>query len=176
MKKITVYKLKRSVEDIDSALDEKYKGHSLQITIDDLPEDTEAYAVFRSVGGAPKTQDSFPWLSFINSGLQADQKFAFQATNKFPSAMIVLKFAAEDERNDYYALAFGLAGNSFLDKDKIVRDFGIKVAMNICDPNALKRVRTNVHESISTQTERQTSAGAELTALVSMGNASFCNP
>ena len=161
------------MEDIDSALDEKYQGQSRQITVDGLPEDTEAYTVFRPVGGAEKTQDSFPWLSFINSGLPVDQRFVFQARNKFPSAMIIMKFAAEHGQDNFYALAFGLAGNSFLDKEKIVRDFGIKVAMNICDPNALKRVRTNVHESISTQTERQTSAGAELTAFGINGEREF---
>lgn len=173
MKKITVYKLKPDVSDIDSALDKKYQGNSRQVMVDELPEHTEAYAVFRPVGGKEKTQNDFPWLSFINSGLPIDQRFFFQATNKFPSAMIIMKFSTEPGKDNYYALAFGLAGNSFLDKEKIIRDFGIKVAMNICDPKALKRVRTNVHESISTQTERQTSAGAELTAFGINGEREF---
>ncbi|CCQ74230.1 Conserved protein of unknown function [Magnetospira sp. QH-2] len=49
-----------------------------------------------------------------------------------------------------------------MDRDKIIRDFGILAAMNICDENGLKRIQTSVHEAISTQTEKQASAGARL--------------
>lgn len=173
MKKITVYKLKASVNDADSALNEKYRGTSRPITIDGLPEGVSAFAIFRQMGGATKTQDNFPWLAFINTGLEVGQKFEFRANNHFPSGAIILEIVTADQPNSYYAIAFGLAGNSFLEKEKIVRDFGIKVAMNICDPKALKRVRTKVHESISTQTERQTSAGTELTAFGVNGEREF---
>jgi len=72
---------------------------------------------------------------------------------------IIGKDGAEDV---FYAAAFGQHGDVYLDKDKIVYDFGIKVGMNICDTENIRRIQTAAHEAISRQTERQASAGASL--------------
>jgi uncharacterized protein (TIGR04141 family) len=60
----------------------------------------------------------------------------------------------------FYALTFGLGAEGLLKSDAIVRDFGLRVAMNICDKDRLKRVRTSIHEAISTQSEKQISIGS----------------
>ena len=47
-----------------------------------------------------------------------------------------------------------------MNSDAVLGDFGIKVAMNICDQHALKRVQYSIHEAVSTRAEKQISVGS----------------
>ena len=106
-----------------------------------------------------KNQDTIPWLRFLNQ--QLDEKIQFSSKNSFPSCCMAFRFDI-DNKKEFFALTFGLGGNAILNKDKIVHDFGIKVAMNISDINSLNRIQTSIHEKITTQTEKQISIGASL--------------
>ncbi len=120
----------------------------------------EAYIKYAVGGGAEKTESQVPWIAFLNSAF-SETKYRYSAFNKFPRAILAIKIKVE---NTYicYVATFGQHGDSYLDKNHITRDFGIKVGMNICDIDDLRKIQTTVHESISQQTERQASTGANL--------------
>lgn len=119
----------------------------------------EIRAAFKSQPGKPKNENDIPWLAFLNSGMPTAEKFKFQSRNSHPSAVVAVKVERAGEIK-CFALTFGLGGETFLHQEALLRDFGIRVAMNICDEEKLKRVRTSIHEAISTQAERQISAGS----------------
>lgn len=108
-----------------------------------------------------KQGDKIPWIRFINSGVADTDIFNFAGYSAFPQGLILLKLK-ENNHDHYFAITFGLAGESLINKDKIVHDFGIKVAMNICDPDNLKNISSSEHENITKQHERQLSIGASL--------------
>ena len=169
IEKINVYKLKGTITDYAEFVKTKDgKKTDLpgleQLTlpqIDGFDGVVEAKAAYKETGGKQKTDADIPWLAFINKGNPGGAKFNFKWTNKAPSAILVVKIIAGGETS-FFALTFGLAGDSFLDHEKIVHDFGIKVAMNICAENQLKRIQTSIHEAVSTQTERQISSNSSL--------------
>lgn len=133
---------------------------SIPITKDhEAAYEIEVIAAFKEFKSAEKTQANIPWLVFLNDGLPAASRFSFKAANLFPSAIVGIKFT-ENGIDSYYAIAFGLAGDSHIDPDYIVRDFGIRVAMNICDEEKLKRIQSTRHAEVSTQSERQLSVGS----------------
>lgn len=125
-------------------------------------DEFEGYIKYDPAGGGQKTEEQIPWLRFLNSGFE-DKQFTYEAFNKYPRAIMALRVIDKDRAEDvFYAATFGQHGDSYLDKEKIVYDFGIKVGMNICDTEKLRRVQTAAHEAISRQTERQASTGASL--------------
>lgn len=171
IEKITVYKLKKSVKhcsDFVKTQDSKKEAlpqlQELEIDdVDGFEGKFRAWAAYKITGGKNKTDADIPWLSFINTAKPGGSKFAFSGVNTSPSAIVVIEISLGESVN-FYALTFGLGGDSFLDHDKIIPDFGIKVGMNICAENALKRIQTSMHEAISTQTERQISTQSSLSS------------
>lgn len=157
IKRITLYKIKPNIDFVDYL-----KGELA--TYDHIINDMggyEGYIKFVRAGGKAKTEEEVPWLRFLNSGFPA-KKYEFIATNLFPRAIMALKFSVDGQGDRHYVATFGQHADSMLDRSCIVYDFGIKVGMNICDTERLRRVQTTGHESISTQTERQASVGANL--------------
>jgi uncharacterized protein (TIGR04141 family) len=155
-KKVTLYKIKAGVE-----FSEFLKGDLATYDRFESEDNFDGYIKFENAGGGEKTEDAIPWLKFLNSGF-AEKKYRFSAHNRFPRAIMALRIKQDGSDDSHYVAAFGQHGDSFLDKDQIVYDFGIKVGMNICHDEGLKRVQTTAHESISRQTERQASTGASL--------------
>jgi uncharacterized protein (TIGR04141 family) len=122
----------------------------------------EGVIKYSEVGGKRKTQRDYPWMSMVN-GLSNDINFKFSTTNKTPSAVVGIKITKQSNREvSFFILTFGMHTSRFINIDKLVNDFGIKVAMNICDPNKLRKVNTTTHSSTSTLTDRQASRGASL--------------
>ena len=157
IKRITLYKIKPG-KDFEDFL----RGDLASYDHIEGGGEFEGYIKYLNSGGAEKTDEKIPWINFLNSGF-SEKKYAFQAYNRFPRALMALKIVLPNGADPaYYAAAFGQHGDSFLDKEKIVYDFGIKVGMNICDVDKLKRIQTSAHEAISRQTERQASSGASL--------------
>jgi uncharacterized protein (TIGR04141 family) len=157
IKRVTLYKTKPG-----NGFADYLKGDLA--TYDHVVDDDhgfEGYIKFVKAGGKAKTEDEVPWLRFLNSGFPA-KKYELIATNIFPRAIMAIKFAVEGKGDRHYVATFGQHADSMLDRNRIVYDFGIKVGMNICDTERLRRVQTTGHESISTQTERQASVGANL--------------
>jgi len=130
--------------------------------LDDFEGEAEVAAAYRPLTANKKTEHDIPWLAFLNAGIETSQRFRFDWQNSFPSAVAAVRIRREG-KDTFYALTFGLGAEAFIDNDLVVRDFGIKVAMNIADPEKLKRVRTSIHEAISTQAERQISVGSRFT-------------
>lgn len=158
IKKITLFKIKPSLDFTDylkGNLDnyDKVGGGEKHF---------EGYIKYVNAGGSEKTEDEIPWLRFLNSGFEAS-KYEFKARNHYPRALMALRFKVDEEFRHYVA-AFGQHGDSFLDKSRIVHDFGIRVGMNICDTGRLRRIQTSVHEAVSQQTERQASTGTNFRA------------
>ena len=180
IKKINVYKIKNNVKDFsDFIKTQDSKKNTLpelkNLTLPLMAGFTGtaiAKAAFKPTGGNEKTDNNIPWLSFINQAKPGGGKFDFSWTNKFPSAVVAIKITV-DGVSSFYALTFGMAGDSFLDHDMVVHDFGIKVAMNICDENKLKRVQTSAHEAVSTQTERQISSNSDFSTFNINGEKEF---
>lgn len=167
LEKVTVFKIRDAINSFDGFVRaEDSKGRALPaLSPLTLPEDidfegeVEISAAFKAQQGAQKNEDDIPWLSFLNEGRPADQRFQFQSRNTFPCALVAVKITQGGNTN-FYALTFGLGGEGLLKSDTIVRDFGLRVAMNICDKDRLKRVQTSIHEAISTQAEKQISIGS----------------
>jgi uncharacterized protein (TIGR04141 family) len=157
MKRVTLFRIKdgRSFEDF-------LKGSLATYTHIEQNDEFEGYIKYDPAGGGQKTEEQIPWLRFLNSGF-AEKKYTYEAFNKYPRALMALRVIGKDAVDDvFYAAAFGQHGDSYLDKEQIVYDFGIKVGMNICDAEKLRRIQTAAHEAISRQTERQASTGASL--------------
>ncbi len=180
IEKINVYKLKSTITEFAQFIKTKdgKKADLPELKELTLPQIAgfdgvaEARAAYKETGGKKKTDANIPWLAFINKGQPGGAKFDFEWTNKSPSAILVIKIVVAGETS-FYALTFGLAGDSFLDHEKIVHDFGIKVAMNICSESRLKRIQTSIHEAVSTQTERQISTNSSLSTFNINGEKEF---
>jgi uncharacterized protein (TIGR04141 family) len=167
LEKVTVFKIIETVASFaDFIRTEDGKGRALPpLEPLSLPEDldfdgeVEAAATFKTHMGPPKSAADIPWLAFLNEGRPADGKFPFNSRNKFPCAVVALKIT-QGAATNFYVLTFGLGGEGFLKSDTVVKDFGLRVAMNICDKDRLRRVQTSIHEAISTQSEKQISVGS----------------
>ncbi|SBW15449.1 hypothetical protein BR10RB9215_C20110 [Brucella sp. 10RB9215] len=155
IKRITLFKIKQDTN-FDDYLKGDIAGYDRVIG-----EGFEAYIRFDIGGGAEKSEEQVPWLRFLNSGFE-EKQYKFKAINRFPRAIMAVRFTVNETDVRHYVATFGQHADSFLDKSLIVHDFGIRVGMNICDTDRLRRVQTMVHESISRQTERQASIGANL--------------
>lgn len=157
--KITIFKIKDTATGIRDFL--KVEGDLKQIPL--APRiggaAVSAWAHVKIQTAVLKTHENVPWLSFLNEGLSDNEYFRFEARNSFPAGVVALQFVADNDIR-FYALTFGLGGENLIDYEYVVRDFGLQVAMNICDPNNLKRIQTSMHEAVSTQSERQISAGS----------------
>jgi uncharacterized protein (TIGR04141 family) len=159
IKKVTLYKIKPGL-DFDGYL----KGNlSTFDAIENVGDGYSGYIKYLNAVGAEKTEDAVPWLRFLNSGFDP-KRYKFVARNRFPRAIMALRVALVGREPVHYVATFGQHGDAFFDKSRIVHDFGIKVGMNICDIEKLRRIQTSAHEAISRQTERQTSTAASLRA------------
>ncbi|HHX8296475.1 TPA: DUF6119 family protein, partial [Vibrio diabolicus] len=158
--KMTVFRAKPSVKSFAAIFD---------ISTEPLPRFTyqsngyevEGIVKYADVGGTSKTEADYPWMVMLNN-LSEDLNLKFSNTNKSPSAVLCLKITRDVDDILFYILTFGMHTSRFINSDKLVNDFGIKVAMNICDHNNLKKVNTTTHSSVSTLTDRQASKGSNL--------------
>ncbi len=160
LEKMTIFKAKPSVNSFSAIFD---------ISTEPLPRFTyqsngyevEGIVKYADVGGKSKTENDYPWMVMLNN-LSEDLNLEFSNTNKSPSAILCLKITRDVDDILFYILTFGMHTSRFINSDKLVNDFGIKVAMNICDQNNLRKVNTTTHSSVSTLTDRQASKGTNL--------------
>lgn len=90
------------------------------------------------------------WLDFVNENLSKKDIITFKARNK--NANGVLLVGIEDR---IFAATFGRSAGSFLDRDALESDFGIKTAMNMCGNEEIRQTRTQSHAITPTQIDRQ---------------------
>lgn len=160
LEKITIYKAKDSAKSFSFIFD---------LTTETLPRtkykykdfDIEFIIKYSEVGGVKKTEADYPWMAVVNS-LDKKFNFKFSTKNKAPSAVLGVNVSRGTTYNKFFLLTFGMHTSRFINFDYLVNDFGIKVAMNICDQDNLRKVNTTTHASISTLTDRQASKGASL--------------
>lgn len=159
MDKITIFKIKNSVKNFEDF----FKLEPIEVIKVTVPAEAgyevNIIAAFKQYKSKEKTHANIPWLVFLNDGLLDHQKFSFKAENLFPSALVAVKII-EAGLESFYAITFGLAAESHIEPDQVVRDFGIRVAMNICDEEKLKRIQSTRHAEVSSQSERQLSVGS----------------
>lgn len=157
--KLTIFKIKSTAKDFGDFIElQQPKKVAVEIPAG-ATYSVEVVVAFKEFVGKKKTHKNIPWMQFLNDGLPSPDHFKFESENRFPSAIVGLKFT-DGGQDDFYAIVFGLAGESHINSEQIVRDFGIRVAMNICDEEKLKRVQSTRHAEVSTQSERQISSGS----------------
>ncbi len=141
-KRVTLYKIK-AVSGFEDFL--------IGSTFDEIKIDTgvTGFIKYEEIRSKDKNEDDVPWLVFLNSGL-SKKKYEFKSRNKFPRAVMAMRIETEKDPL-YFAATFGQHADSYIEKDKIVYDFGIRVGMNICHDGGLRRVQTTGHEAIASK-------------------------
>lgn len=159
--KMTIFRAKKSVKSFSEIFDVTTKNLDV-FKFKSEGDLVEGIVKYSEVGGIKKTQDDYLWMAMVNE-LSEDINLKFSSINKTPSAVVGIKITKQPS-NDvlFFLLTFGMHTSRFINIDKLVNDFGIKVAMNICDPENLRKVNTMTHSSVSTLTDRQASKGASL--------------
>lgn len=152
-KRVTLYKIKTVSGFEDFIIGSNYDSV-------DVEDGVTGLIKYEEVLSKNKNEDDIPWLVFLNSG-HSSKKYEFKSRNKFPRAVMALRIET-DSTPLFFAATFGQHADSYIEKDQIVYDFGIRVGMNICHDDGLRRIQTTGHEAISKQTERQASSGAPL--------------
>lgn len=95
------------------------------------------------------------WLEFVRSGLAG----TLETLENVSTAAVLFIVAGSHT----FALTFG-HGRNLLKPDSYEMDFGLKVALNIVDPDRLRSVDVRTFEELTLHTRRQTSRGATLDA------------
>jgi len=88
------------------------------------------------------------WISYLKELSQEDIELSENTSNK---AIILIR--AEDR---IMAVVFGY-GRSFIKESSIERNFGLRVAMNIINPNRMRSVNASQIEDLVVNTQRQAS-------------------
>ncbi len=151
--KVSMYKMQSTVKNFDQCMSDKVsKDRLIDISTDFL------IGKFYYDEIEPKNnKKDISWIKFFNEKL--DNKISGEYKNFYPRSVFFYKL--KDEQN-FYAISFGVGADGFINKNQIVFDFGIKVAMNICDPEKLRRVQSSKIESIALHSEKQINNGARL--------------
>jgi len=155
-RRVTLYRIK------DDEPGSFARSDDIQFDVIELPDDRAVVAVkYENAVGKDRSDQDIPWLRILNTAA-GERRYRFEAKNRYPRATVGIRFQTDDGKSATYVAAFGLGGDGIIDRRKIAYDFGIKVAMNICDIDKLRRIQTTAHEAVSRQTERQASTGTSL--------------
>jgi uncharacterized protein (TIGR04141 family) len=91
-----------------------------------------------------------PWLNFINEKLPVSEAPTFNSKSKNPNGILLLHV------NDrIFAATFGRSAASYLERDALESDFGIKTAMNMCGNEEIRQTKSESHAIIPTHIDRQ---------------------
>ena len=162
IEQISIYKFKKSVKAFEDCVKKDNQGRPLESFLKYTSIDNNGIlGKWWYSEGDSKTKDSsnIPWINFMNEALETP--IAITYVNTYPRGLFLYKVLIEDE-DAYFAMTFGPGGDKNINKNKLIPDFGIKVAMNICNPEEIKSIQTSQHEAISIQSEKQILSGAGL--------------
>lgn len=126
-----------------------------------MPDSLQHYEVPRAVGFEghlyvrPSNSNEPKWVRFVSDGFGSDIKGVYNASS---SAVLFVHASGR-----WFALIFGY-GRSLLHPDAYERDFGLKVCLNVVDPDKLRSVDVKTFEDLVVQRRTQTSAGSSLAA------------
>ncbi len=151
--KIAIYKMSARVTNFEECMSDKI----LKNKIVDIETKSLVGKFYYDEIGTVTYKENIPWISFFNEKIT--NKISGDYLNKYPRGAFFYKIKGTQ---DFYVSLFGLGADSFINKAMIVFDFGIKVAMNLCDPDNLKRVQSSKVEAIAVHSEKQINNGAKL--------------
>lgn len=130
--RISLYLVKDGVEELTDVLaDDEYDEIELR---DDLEFDGVLFVDFDR--SRPP-----PWLSFLREAVAGDLEDHYNVSS---AAVLVIKRTYESG-DRFFASAFGY-GRHMIDDERYVRDFGLKVALNLVDHEELISIDTNTIE------------------------------
>lgn len=92
------------------------------------------------------------WVELLNEGVRSP----LSLVNASSSAVLIVETS-----DRFFAISFGY-GSNLLRQELIERDFGLKVALNAVNPDALRSVDMHTLEDLTLHTRRQTSTGSRL--------------
>ncbi|WP_437731167.1 TIGR04141 family sporadically distributed protein [Sorangium sp. So ce1335] len=92
------------------------------------------------------------WVDLLNEGVRS----TLSLVNATSSAVLLVETSQR-----FFAISFGY-GSNLLRQELIERDFGLKVALNTVDPDALRSVDMHTMEDLTLHTRRQASMGSRL--------------
>ncbi|MFC2146271.1 DUF6119 family protein [Acidobacteriota bacterium] len=150
LKKVSVFLIKKGIDNLDDSI--KFKSADNPKKIDLVPEvDAQDGAFYLG----KSSQREPEWLGFLNQLAVEEQELELNTTN---SAALVLKLK-EIER--IFAFCFGY-GRFLINMDTIERQFGLKLALNIIDPQKLRTMDYKKYEEVVISTKQQVSRGSAL--------------
>lgn len=144
-KKVNVYKIKPNTY-LEDLLEYPANVYHL---VDQ--KNFKIYIKFDNVIDKEQTEKDIPWFNFLNNNI-GSSFFKYVLQTCFLRAIVVLQFKLK-EKDCIFVIPFGSTSLSLIDKDLIVPDFGIKVGMNVCDIEKLRRAQTTAYELITKQTD-----------------------
>ncbi len=151
--KVSIYKMSENVKDFDECMSERIPKNKI---VDINTPSLVGKFYYDEICSSSRKEDA-PWIKFFNKKINS--KISGEYRNTYPRGIFFYKL--KDMKN-FYVMSFGLGGDGFINKNKIVFDFGIKVAMNICNPDGLKRVLSSKVEAVALHSEKQINCGARL--------------
>lgn len=162
IEQISIYKFKKHVKSFEDCVKQDNQGHPLEpfLKYHSINNSGIIGKFWYSEGESKsKNASNIPWINFMNESLE--NPITVEYANVYPRGLFLYKIVI-DNNDNYFAMTFGPGGDKNINKNKILPDFGIKVAMNICNPEEIKSIQTSQHEAISIQSEKQILSGAGL--------------
>jgi len=147
LKRVSVFLIKEEIDDIDDIIKFNDDNPKKIALLPEVGSEDGAFYLGKSKQKEPE------WLEFLNQLAVEKQEISLNTTN---SAVLVLRVM---ERN--FAFCFGY-GRFFLNTDTIERQFGLKVALNMINPNELRTLDYKKYEEVVISTKRQVSRGSAL--------------
>ncbi|WP_431689164.1 DUF6119 family protein [Hahella sp. NBU794] len=142
--------LAKEKEGFESVID-KDKQRELTKSIESRHFKTNvAEAVFYFIKTSSETYEDPPWLSFINEKIE--NQIHFSTSSKRASGLLLLKVS-----NRLLAATFGTKGSVLLKKERLVSDFGIITAMNMCGSGELRQTKSSTHTATTKHIDRHLS-------------------
>ena len=147
LQRLHVLMLKRDVATVEDALRRQQGLQRFEIA--NGVSFTGALFVARPAQAAP------PWLQFVQTGVNGQIGALRNRTN---SAVLLI-----EKGSSVFALTFG-HGRFLLDPDKVVEDFGLRVALNGLKPDSLRSMDSVLIEEQTVYVRRQTSRASAIDA------------
>lgn len=146
-RRLTFYLLRGGIDEFEDALDSEKLDVADEIaTVDGL----DGYFVFL------RPRESTPsWVNFVQPIL-TEKLERIRSTSA--SALLLLRTSGR-----IFAVTFGF-GRTLLDLSKVEYQFGLRVALNIIDPQQIRSLDTKTFEDLVVSTNTQVSKSAELPA------------
>lgn len=161
LEQISLYRFKDSVTSFDDCLRKDENGIPLTplSSYSDLCSGKIQGKFLYSISKSTKSNKDIPWIVFANELLQEKIKISY--VNSYPRGLFLYQVNI-DRKACFFAMSFGLGGDNNIDKNKIIRDFGLKIAVNICSLHGIKTIQSSKADSVAIRSETQILTGAEL--------------